>query len=78
MLGMRVPSAPCVASLHRVHWPHCPSHLPLHTCDHTELPLHRHPGPHTRPHTVRSGVQVPWCTSISMGSHTAHSMQRCS
>ena len=30
----------------------------------------------TRPHTVRSGVQVPWCTSISMGSHTAHSMQR--
>lgn len=24
----------------------------------------------TRPHTVRSGVQVPWCTSISMDSHS--------
>lgn len=30
----------------------------------------------TRPHTVRLGVQVPWCTYISMGRHTAHSMQR--
>ena len=30
----------------------------------------------TRPHAVRLGVQVPWCTYISMGRHTAHSMQR--